>query len=76
MSEHDDKYYQDFVFSDKAKRGMPASIKARQQENLAKNKKNVFDEDIILWVSQQNNATQKHFNNVLREMIALQQAVR
>ncbi len=72
MQEHDDKYYQDFVFTDKAKRGMPPQIKAQQEKNRAK--KQALDDDIVTWMSQQPAQVKQHMNNLLRqEMLFIQQ---
>ncbi len=44
----------------------------KAQENARNNKTSLFDDDIVSWLSKQPPQTKKHFNNMLREMIAIQ----
>lgn len=67
MTTQDDKYYQDFVYSDNCTRGVHPIIKAQQTQKP-------FDDDVIDWLSKQDQTTKHHINEVIRHFMAIQQA--
>ncbi len=73
MTEHDDKYYQDFVFTEKAKRGMPPQLKTQQERNRAK-KAALLQNEVFQWLEQQDEETITHVSEIIRHFMQVKQA--
>ncbi|OPH40224.1 hypothetical protein [Moraxella equi] len=67
-------YFDDFDFDNAKVVKHPLIEKAQQAKSKYASSERIFDEDVLLWLNNQNDHTKHYINEMMRNLMAIEQA--